>query len=150
MKKERFKAVPSVYLLLRQGNEILLGLRENTGWQDGCYGLVAGHMDGNEKATEALAREVLEEAGIIINPSDLTLSCVMYRKSEDRENVDLFFSCEKWQGVIENREPEKCAALQFFPLDQLPNNLIPYMRTAIEQSEKGMSFHEIGFDDQRI
>lgn len=147
MKKERFKAVPSVYLLLRQDNKILLGLRENTGWQDGYYALLAGHMDGNEKATEALAREAFEEAGIVIDPRDLTLACVMYRKSEDRENVDLFFECQKWQGSVENKEPEKCAGLQFFPTDNLPDRTIAYMRTAIENSEKGMSFHEIGFDD---
>lgn len=42
--KERFKVVPAVYLVLRRGEGVLLLRRANTGYQDGKYSLIAGHL----------------------------------------------------------------------------------------------------------
>ena len=53
---EKFKLIPSVYLLFRNGDKILLLRRANTGYEDGNYGLVSGHVDGNEPMTVAAAR----------------------------------------------------------------------------------------------
>ena len=55
-KKERFKLIPAVYLLLRRDEEVLLLRRANTGYQDGKYGLIAGHLDGDELGTVAMSR----------------------------------------------------------------------------------------------
>lgn len=46
MKEERYKFICAVYLLLIKENQILLLKRANTGYEDGKYSLVAGHMDG--------------------------------------------------------------------------------------------------------
>lgn len=46
--KERYKFISAVYLLLIKENQILLLKRANTGYEDGNYSLVAGHIDGNE------------------------------------------------------------------------------------------------------
>ena len=69
--EERFKLIPAVYLLLRQDDKILLLRRANTGYQDGNYSLIAGHLDGDELATEGIIREAKEEAGITISKADL-------------------------------------------------------------------------------
>lgn len=64
MPKERFKIVPSVYLILMKDNKILFSRRYNTGYFDGYYSFPAGHLDGGETLKQAMVRETEEEIGI--------------------------------------------------------------------------------------
>lgn len=138
---ERFTLIASVYLYFRNGGQILLLRRANTGYEDGKYGLVAGHVDGNEMLTVAAAREAREEAGVTIEPADLELKTVMHRRQED-ERIDFFFEVKKWEGEITNAEPDKCDDLQFFPIESLPENTIPYIAHAIDCYRKGIVYAE--------
>lgn len=131
---ERFRAVVAVHLLLLRGEEVLLLQRSNTGYEDDNYSVIAGHLDGNETASHAMAREALEEAGISVTPADLRFVHVMHRKeaAEADERIDLFFAATRWQGEPEIAEPEKCSALCWVALDALPPNMVPYVRAALE------------------
>ena len=64
--KERFKLIPTSHLILIKDNKILLSRRFNTGYEDGKYSVVAGHLDGNETFIQAMVGEAREEAGIAI------------------------------------------------------------------------------------
>lgn len=79
----------------KKENEVLLYLR-NTGYCDGFYGLVSGHVEDDESATSALIREAHEEADIQFDPSHLRVVHVMHRKT-NRFNIDIFFECSHWQ-----------------------------------------------------
>lgn len=132
MNKERFKVIPAVYLILIRDNKILMLRRQNTGFEDGNYSLIAGHVDENEGPTRAVSREAGEEAGIHILPENLRLAHVMYRKKPDEERIDFFFITDVWEGEPQNLEPEKCDDLSWFPLDNIPKNTIPHVRDVIE------------------
>jgi len=144
MAKERFKLCVSTYLFLEKEDKILLHLRQNTGYADGNYSLVAGHLDGNETATQAIIREAKEEANIIINPEDLKVVHIMHRTS-DRENIDIFFSCKKWTGEIKNLEPHKCGGLTFASKNNLPENTLEYVKIALSNEKSGQFYSELGF-----
>ena len=128
--QQRFKLIASVYVMLIRDGKILLLRRFNTGYEDGNYGLVAGHLDGDEKATDGMMREASEEAGIVLKAENLKMVHVMHRRQDD-ERIDFFFMAEKWEGEIENKEPGKCDDLSWFSLDSLPENTIPYIKNAI-------------------
>ncbi len=134
-----------VYLILRKDADVLMHLRNNTGYADGFYGLVSGHVEDGESATEAMCREALEEAGITIRAEDLTCVHVMHRNS-DRYNIDIFFECSSWEGEIVNQEPEKCSALCYQTTNDLPSNTIPYIKEALEMTFKGIIFSEYGWN----
>jgi len=139
--EKRFKLILSVYLIAIKDGKVLLLRRQNTGYEDGNYGLVAGHADGDEPATLATCREVAEESGLIIKPEDLKFAHVMHRRQDD-ERIDIFFTAERWEGEPKNIEPDKCDDLSWFPLDNLPPNTIPYIRQAIELSQKNIGYSE--------
>ncbi|GAU81480.1 NUDIX domain-containing protein [Bosea sp. BIWAKO-01] len=140
-KPERFKLVVAVYVIFRRGSELLLLRRANTGYEDGNYGLVSGHHDGSEPLRAAAAREAREEAGVEIDPASLTFATVLHR-SQDEERLDFFFEARSWQGELLNAEPEKCAELAWFPIDDLPENTIAYVRTAIVHWQSGTRYCE--------
>ena len=140
----RFKLVSAVHLFLIDKDNILLLRRFNTGYQDGNYSVVAGHLDGDETATSAMIREAFEEAGIIIKPDDLRMVHVMHRKSE-REAINFFFEASKWEGEVKNMEPNKCDDLSWFSINNLPENIVPYVRKAIENYINSITFSEFGW-----
>ena len=142
--KERFKLVASVYVLFICDGKILMLRRANTGYEDGKYSLVAGHADGNEALTEATAREAKEELGVEIEPTELELKVVMHR-IDDREQLDFFFEPRRWKGNPKNMEPEKCDDLNWFSLDNLPSNTIPYIREALRCYREKIFYSEFGF-----
>ncbi|HWZ65862.1 MAG TPA: NUDIX domain-containing protein [Patescibacteria group bacterium] len=143
--KERFKLIPAVFLILRRDNEILLLRRANTGYQDGKYSVVAGHLDGDELATHALAREAKEEASIEIDPNKLKLVPTSHRLTRNepgQERVDLFFEAPDWKGTIAIGEPTKCDDLSWHPVNNLPNNMLPHVKIILDNIEKGLSYSE--------
>ncbi len=144
--KERFKLVVAVHLLIMEKGKMLMYLRQNTGFGDGLYSLVAGHLDGNESVNQATIREAKEEAGIDIKVENIEITCVMHRKTSDREVIDYFMKIEKWENEIQNLEPEKCKELRFFDPSELPENIVPYVKAGIECSLKGIKFTEFGWE----
>lgn len=143
---ERFKYIGASYLILMKENKILLSKRVNTGFMDGYYGLPAGHLDGNETAREGGVREVKEEIGINIEPKDFKVVHVMHRKAEYDERIDFFMTTEKYTGEIKNCEPYKCDELKLFPVDNLPENMIPYISEAIKNYLNNVFYSEWGWN----
>lgn len=135
------------YLLLIKDKEVLLLRRYNTGYRDGDYSLPAGHVEPGESFTQTMIREAKEEIGVTLNEEDFEISHIMHRKNEsqDRESIDTFFIAERWTGTLENKEPEKCDDLSWFPVDNLPENTIPYVRQAIENSLNNIPYSEFGW-----
>ena len=140
----RSKYTVAVHLLFLQSEQILLIRRFNTGYEDGNYSVVAGHVDAGESVTQAVIREAKEEVAVTLQPEDLRIVHVMNRKAED-ERIDFFVTVSKWLGELVNNEPHKCDQLLWVTLDALPPNLIPYVRQGIDYYKAGLSYSEFGW-----
>lgn len=142
---ERFRLIGEVHLILERGSSVLLLRRFQTGYEDGNYSLVAGHLDGHEPARVGMIREAREEAGIIVDPSALEFVHLMHRERAD-ERMALFFRCTAWQGEVRNAEPDKCDDLSWFDYDELPGNVVPYISHALKSVHRGDIYSEFAWD----
>lgn len=143
---DRFRVVPAAYVLLRreagEAAEVLLQLRQNTGYRDGHWAAAAaGHVEAGESVLEAAVREAREEIGVVIEPTDLRPLCGMHRTHGNGrpvdERVDFFFSCTVWSGEPNLMEAGKAAGLGWFALDALPEPVVPHELAVISTLASG-------------
>jgi 8-oxo-dGTP diphosphatase len=146
-----FVVVPASYVFLLRdgitGPEVLLQLRQNTGYMDGHWAAAAaGHVERGETAYDAAHREAREELGV--EGLDLHFEFTMQRTQHDLpidERVDFFFTCRSWRGEPRIVEPEKCADLRWCPLDALPDPVVPHEALALASLGKGEPYLTFGF-----
>lgn len=141
--KIRFKCTPCVFIYLtresKNGKEILLQLRENTGYMDGKYHFgAAGHVEAGETFAQAAIREAAEEIGVEILPEDLILKYISY--SLDEAYLRCVFGAKTYTGTPHVCEPNKCAGLLWAKIDDLPENIAPYIPDIIHDIEHGGKF----------
>ena len=138
--------VPAAYVLLRRrserGEELLLQLRQGTGYMDGHWAAAAaGHVEAGESVLDAAAREAAEELGVVIDPADLVTLCAMHRTVAPHgpidERVDFFFECRRWTREPTIQEADKSTDLRWFDLDALPGPVVPHELQVIEALRAG-------------
>ena len=130
----RFQVVPSAYLIFRRTvdgeDQVLLMLRACTGYMDGHWAVVAGHVEAGESCAAAAVREAREEVGLDVEVRHLRPVCCMHRTARDgqavNERADFFFETRLWRGEPRLLEPHRAAALAWFGLGSLPTPVVPH------------------------
>ncbi|MQW76101.1 NUDIX domain-containing protein [Nocardioides sp. dk4132] len=150
----RHLLVPAAYVFaLREGadgDEVLLQLRRGTGFMDEHWAAAAaGHVERGETAYDAARREAVEEIGV--HDLDLAFVTALQRTGGGEpigERVDFFFTARSWRGTPRVREPERCAALRWFPLAALPEPMVPHERVVLEAIRAGTAppYLTLGFE----
>jgi ADP-ribose pyrophosphatase YjhB (NUDIX family) len=145
---ERYKIIATVHLLHIIDDKVLLSERKNTGYSDGMYSLVGGHVEQNETIVEAVIREVSEEIAANLSAKDLKLVHVLHRRKEnpyDDDRIEFFFTTNTQLQYL-NNETNLCANLKWFDINKLPDNIIPYNRHVIVEFYKGNIYSEYGWN----
>ena len=152
---DRFRLVPAAYVFLLRtgsgsagGDEVLLQLRQNTGYMDDHWAAAAaGHVERGETAYDAARREAREEIGVELG--DLTFVTAMQRTRHADpidERIDFFLTCRSWSGEPRIVEPVKCAAMDWFALDALPSPVVPHELFILQRLGTGMeTYTTFGF-----
>lgn len=155
----RFAVVPSVYLMLTRagadGPEVLLQRREGTSYMDGWWACgAAGHVEPGESAPAAATREAMEELGVGVDTGSLRLVATLHRTvaahQPVEERIDLFVQVRDWVGEPCVAEPDKAAELRWWPLHDLPDQVVPHERQALEtlRGGGGPALLSRGFDQR--
>jgi len=123
---------PFIFEEERGNIKVLLSRRKNTGYQDGKLDIAGGgHVDYGETAQSAVIRECKEELGIEVKIEDLTFVHLSHRFS-NRTYYDIYFVVNKYNGVPEIMEPDKCSELNWFDINNLPSDIIECRQIVIE------------------
>ncbi len=129
-----------VRLILYHKGKILLLKQLKT--KGGNYTLVGGNVEPNESPKEALARESFEEAGLIINPADLRLVHILYKKASGEQRVVFYFKAFSWEGNLKAKETHKFKEAEWFDLERLPSKLTTTVRQALNAYRNGKMYSE--------
>lgn len=122
-------------LLLADGDRVLLGLRENTGYADGQWVVPSGKLEFGEDAVSAVLREATEETGLQLRRDEIRLvTTVHHRSRAGQGRIGLFFAATyepARHGAPVNAEPHKCAEIRWFPAVNLPTDTYPYTAAGV-------------------
>jgi ADP-ribose pyrophosphatase YjhB (NUDIX family) len=132
----------AVRLILTDENRILF-LRQ-TQKNGGKYSLIGGNVEDHEFAREALAREALEEAGIVIEPKDLTLVHVLHRHKLKQNEIYLvlYFKATKFKGQPESLERKKFQDVAWLNISLLPENISKATTHVLKYIQKEVVYSE--------
>lgn len=141
-----------VHVLLVRDDEVLLTRRRDTNpLFDGLWHLPSGKLDAGESVLDAAVREAEEEVGVQLDPADLRLVHTLHVNGSGPEpRLGLFFEARRWTGTPTNREPDKCSAIRWFPLDALPDRLIDYPAAGIHAYRAAATFSTRGWTRQPV
>lgn len=117
-----------VSLIARKDNQILLMKRENTGYMDGYWAFPGGTLEELETLEQGIVREIKEEINLDIQLQYLNLVHVLlhYDSPMQLNRIGYYFSISQWSGSLNNNEPDKHSALEWFNIDDLPENMTPW------------------------
>ena len=128
----RRRVVVDVILVLARNGRILLRERANTGYGDGAYEPPSGQLADRETIVETAIR-VASEAGIVISADNVSLAHVMHDVSGSGR-IAFFLSVSGWSG-----QPA-LADVRWFPVGDLPRNMLDWARVALRNYADGMRF----------
>jgi len=131
--EHRRRVVVDVILLLMSNGRILLRERANTGYGDGAYEPPTGQLADRETIVETAIRVASAEAGLTIGAENVSLVHVMHDVSGSGR-IAFFLTVAGWQG--EHAAPGVC----WFPLGNLPTNMLDRSRVALRNYAGGMRF----------
>jgi ADP-ribose pyrophosphatase len=118
-------------VILRNG-EVLLLLRKRPP-EAGCWSLPGGRVEFMERIEDALVRELKEELGIDVEVESLLCVTNHIVPADNAHWVSPAYLVRPVSGQVQNLEPEKTAAVEWFPLTRLPQNLSMAAESALRQ-----------------
>ncbi|MEE1790255.1 NUDIX domain-containing protein [Streptomyces sp. BE308] len=140
--------IVGVHLYLQDDNgRVLLGLRHPaSAFAGGEWHALAGHCE-REETTSCLVRESREEAGLIIEPDEVEPAHLVHSVDSPaaRPRIQLFYRARHWSGVPQVREPDRCVEWRWWNPKDLPANVVPYTRQAVEANLSGRLYSHMGW-----
>ena len=121
-------------IVVNDDNEVLLQLRSDTH----TWGIPGGALDPGEDIADCVVREVYEETGLHVVPERITSVLSgedflhVYPNGDQVAIVSVTFRCRPVGGIAKVNDDESLE-IRFFPVDALPDGMIPRHRLMVEK-----------------
>ncbi len=131
MESKRFTVRCAVHLFLMKDGYVLGELRKNREYCDGQYDVIAAHILGGVDVYDSIIRTAKKEVNIVVKREDLIPIQVMHHNGDGAEYIHYFFMTDKYEGEINNNEPEICERLDWLKFKYPIDNMMEYINEAI-------------------
>ncbi len=134
--------IVDIHLLLVSEGDLLLGRRANTGYGDGAYEPPSSRLAERETLVEAAVRVAAAQAGIALEPQQVSLAHVLHDVS-GAGRMAFFLTADGW---ADDTSPVPLAGagsysdFGWYPLTDLPANMIDRARVAVRNYAAGGRF----------
>ncbi|MCR8965338.1 NUDIX domain-containing protein [Brevibacillus halotolerans] len=118
--------------IIDDNRRILLVLRKKAP-EAGCWSLPGGKVDYMETIEDAVIREIKEELNIDIVIDSLLCVTNHIVQAESVHWVAPTFIAHISSGEVQNLEPHALEKVEWFPIDELPDNITITTTYAIDQ-----------------
>ena len=143
--RKRYALPIGVFMILLKDDEVLLLERTATGYMDGLFSLPAGALDDDEEIIKAAIRECKEEVDVDVKEEHVTLLNVQHCQVGEHKWVNLFFVTEVWEGEPRVCEPHKHGEIRWAHLDELPENIVPYVEKGLKNIQNKNNYAHFGW-----
>ncbi|MFI6642616.1 phosphotransferase [Streptomyces sp. NPDC050504] len=138
----RHQVPVDVHLILRRdgarGAEVLLSRRAGDVYATGLLHCPSGHVEPGEDVVTAVVREAGEETGVVIDPADVRAAVTLHHRSPAGHiRIGFFFEVLVWQGDPGIREPDVCSEMGWYPLSDLPTDMVAYCWAGLDAYRRG-------------
>ncbi len=117
-------------IVLNQEGRVLMAERIKV-YGSGLYGMPGGHIELNELMQETVKRELLEETGLVVEEIEF-IGVVRELQKETYTFIHFCFLVKKFHGELKNIEPTKSKDWGWVSIDQLPENILPGHKAALD------------------
>lgn len=147
----RYQSFGCAFIILWRKNgtiyEVLLQLRQNTGYMDGYYDLAAsGHLEPAESLQDCAIRETKEETNIKLKPENTKF---LFLNHSIRENYLRAIFAAKLPDGAEPKicESDKNGGFIWAKPHELPENVLPFIPKLFQAIELGLNYDDADFSN---
>lgn len=99
-------------------------------------------VDNDEFFTETAQREIFEEIGISFSRKNISKETIIMHRSVVGTKIIYFGLVKDWAGIPEILEKNLASDIAWFPLDWLPEPIIPHHKEALDCLKNNITYHE--------
>jgi 8-oxo-dGTP pyrophosphatase MutT (NUDIX family) len=113
-------SVKTLLFLYKPGEKQILLAMKKRGFGEGKWNGVGGKVEVGESIEEAVAREALEEIGVVVDPEVLKKKGVIHFSFEDKpeftQDVHVYFATQWEEEPVESEEMKP----EWYDIDEIP------------------------------